>query len=102
MTVATEDAGLLQDARTLVTSYEEVRAEALFGGSLTGRGRGLALFLRCGMGAWLKACAPMARRLDRPQEVSEDRLPPDLRTEIAMVLAEMALKAAPVQGGIPC
>ena len=101
MTCDTQPAG---DSDALLSSYEELRSEALRRAGCSARGSGLALFIRRGMAAWLTACASLARPLEasrrKPTEV--DRVPPDLRTEVAMVLAEMALTAALAQGASTC
>jgi hypothetical protein len=92
------------DSGVLLSGYEEIRGQALRRGGCSAHGTGLALFLRRGMAAWLTACAPLARPIDvahrRPTQ--EDRLPPDLRTEVALVLAEMALTAVQAQGAPTC
>lgn len=99
MTANTQPPG---DSGALLSGYEEIRSEALRRAGC--RGSGLALFVRRGMAAWLTACAPLARPLEAPRRklTEEDRVPPDLRTEVAMVLAEMALTAAHAQGASTC
>lgn len=102
--MTTSDASPVTDSSALVSSYEELRGEALRRPGGPGRGSGLALFIRRGMAAWLTACAPVARSLEALSRVpvAQDRVPPDLRTEVAMVLAEMALSAAHYPGGVTC
>lgn len=87
----------------LTAGYEELRGAALGQATGSGRGIGFALFIRSGMAAWMETCAalliprePTARRAaaDLP------RMPPDVRVEVAMLLAEMALSVH-VQGGMP-
>jgi hypothetical protein len=101
VTADTQPAG---DPGALLSGYEEIRSEALRRAGCSGRGSGLALFVRRGMAAWLTACVPLVR----PREAShwkpteDDRVPPDLRTEVAMVLAEMALTAVHAQGVSAC
>jgi hypothetical protein len=86
----------------LLSGYEEIRSQALRSGS-SGRGHGLALFVRRGMAAWLTACAPLTRPTEAPRGMPADsRVPPDLRNEVATVLAEMALTAIHTQGGSTC
>lgn len=87
----------------LVSKYEELRRVAL--GALRGpsQGVGFALLVRRGMAVWMDACTKAAAgsssRL-RPLSKQEDRLlPPDLRGEVALVLAAMAL-ACPSEGGM--
>jgi hypothetical protein len=92
------------ESTTLLSGYEELRSQALRHRGCVGRGNGLALVVRRGLAAWLTACAPVTRTLEVPQPKTavEDRLPVDLRTEVAMVLAEMALTAAHIEGAPPC
>lgn len=101
MTIATAPAA---DTRALLSGYEDLRDEALRRAGGPSRGSGLTLFIRRGMAAWLAAYAPLARSLDphRRIPVAQDRLPQDLRTDVAMILAEMALAAAPAPGGTTC
>lgn len=96
----TGDAQATGDAVALLSGYEELRSVALRRAGSSGRGSGLALFLQRGMAAWITACAPLTRPLEavRRTRTYEDRVPTDLREEVAMVLAEMALTAAHAQG----
>jgi len=70
--------------------YETLREEVLAG---RGRGHGLALLLREGMAAWIRAWsraagpAPVASRPPR----AEPSLPAGVRGEVVSVLAGMAL-----------
>jgi hypothetical protein len=82
--------------------YEELRRVALERAAGSGRGIGFALFIRSGMAAWMKTCAalliprtPTARR----PAVEPPPVAPDVRVEVAMLLAEMALSVH-VQGGM--
>jgi hypothetical protein len=97
------DTQLTGDSGVMLSGYEEIRSQALRAGC-SGRGCGLALFVRRGMAAWLTACAPLAHTIEAPHRkpAEMDRVPPDLRTEVAMVLAEMALTAAHTQGASTC
>jgi len=93
------------DPAVLVSSYEELRDRARrhVGGS--GAGTGLAVFARRGMAAWLAACAPLSRSLANKvhrEPASQNAVPADLRTEVAMVLAEMALTVVFPQGASRC
>lgn len=90
------------NSNALQSSYEEIRSEALRHAG--GHGSGLALFVRRGMAAWLTACAPLVRPLEAPRRkpLAENRVPTDVRTEVAMVLAEMALTATHAQGASRC
>ena len=91
------------DSGALLSGYEEIRSQALRSGC-SGRGHGLALFVRRGMAAWLTACAPLTRPPEalREKPAESDRVPPDLRNEVATVLAEMALTAIHTQGASTC
>lgn len=84
----------------LVSEYEELRRVAL--GALRGpsQGVGFALLLRRGMAVWMDACTKASSSRLRPVSKQEDRLlPPDLRGEVALLLAAMAL-ACPSEGGM--
>ena len=99
----TADTQLTADSAALLSSYEQIRGEALRRAGGSSRGSGLALFVRRGMAAWLTACAPLVRPLEVPRrKPTEGRVPPDLRTEVAMILAEMALTAVHAQGALTC
>jgi len=85
----------------LVSHYEELRRHALDGPA--GRGAGWALFIGHGMAAWMDACTamtPVAEPGPRASAPPPVPLPSDLRGELVMVLARMAL-ALPVEGGRP-
>lgn len=72
----------------LVECYEQLREELVSG--LRGHGLGLALFLREGMAAWMRACStwlPASAPRPRPAQ----SLPIGVRGEMAALLAEMAL-----------
>jgi len=86
---------------TLVSHYEALRRRALDGPA--GRGAGWALFISHGMAAWMEACAavtPVAEPGPLASAPPPGPLPSDLRGELVMVLARMAL-ARPVEGGLP-
>jgi hypothetical protein len=102
MTAPTSDAPITVDTGVLVSSYEEIRREIMHSAGRVRRGSGLALFVGRGMAAWLTACTPVARTLDVRKSIAADRVPADLRTEVALVLAEMALTAAHAQGASTC
>jgi len=85
----------------LLSEYEELRQVALGGSSGVIQGTGFALLLRHGMAAWMEACVTAASS-SRPQPVprQEHRLvPSDLRSDVALVIAAMAL-ACPIEGGM--
>lgn len=89
------------DSGAVLSGYEEIRSEALR--RSCGRGCGLALFVRRGMAAWLAACAPaLPAEGPRLKPIDVDHVPPDLRAEVAMILAEMAMTAAPTHQGASC
>lgn len=76
--------------QVLTDDYEALRKDALAG---CGRGHGLALLLREGMAAWIRAwsCAPgPAPGVARPVR-AEPGLPAGVRSEVVSVLASMAL-----------
>ncbi len=87
----------------LSSSYEELRLIALGG---QGRGVGLAFFIRSGMARWMDTClAMLAHPTSAPRPATnpdeQPQVPADLRVEVAMVLAEMALSAH-AQGATTC
>ena len=80
-------------SQSLVSEYEELRGVTLAQSNAPSRGVGLSLLLRRGMAAWMDACAavaPPSRSRTVPRH--EHRLvPSELRSEVALVLATMAL-----------
>ena len=87
---------LLADS-SLCESYEELRFHATGKNSLDATPRGLALFLHQGMPAWISAwsrCAPpISTVMPNSPGVKDSLLLDALRTQVAMVLASMALQA---------
>jgi hypothetical protein len=83
-------------ARVLADRYEELRNLALAGGEGRG-GLGLALFLGRGMAAWIDAwerCPRSPSPVPRPTTAPVGPttvLAPGLQTEVALVLAGMAM-----------
>lgn len=77
--------------------YEELRRDGLAGSGATPRSHGLALFLRHGMAAWMRAwteCQAMAAGQERrAAEGGVVAVPRVLGSEVVMVLAEMVLGA---------
>ena len=58
------------------------------------QGLGLALFLRCGMTAWMQAwseCTSSVEPAARSQPVVHETIPVDMRSQIATLLAGMIL-----------
>lgn len=99
MTVAANAVGA---TGVLVSGYEELRRVAVDRGDGAGRGVGLALFIRNGMSAWIEACAPSVQPLQSlppRHQAARAHVPSELRAEVAMVLAEMALSAHAAPGG---
>jgi hypothetical protein len=90
VSAAPAPAGLIPDPATVQAGYEHLRAQALAGA----RGAGWALVVRCGVGAWLAACA--AGPVPPPHPVgmaspAASRLPPGLQAEVVVLLAGMVL-----------
>jgi hypothetical protein len=85
------------ERQALISAYEDLRAQAIgFSGS---GGLGMALLLGQGMVGWMHACSSVAStttpdNLRRFPTVSGP-LPDDLRSEVVLVLAAMALNQAP-------
>jgi hypothetical protein len=73
----------------------------VLGASGARAGTGFALFLRRGMAAWMEGCATaaFASATRHPPTRDERVVPSDLRGEVAMVLASMAL-ASRTEGGL--
>ena len=88
----------------LAHRYEELRAQALGEPAIVGTGRGLALFLRRGLVAWLTLCQELLARSDdeprRRSAWSADAtvLPSATQRDVVRALASMAL-AATQKGG---
>lgn len=88
---------LTPTANHLVARYEELRSQAL-GGS--GRGLGLARLLRQGMRAWVEAWSncTLTMPAERHRQGDLDKVVSiQLRDEIAVVLAGMALRSTEVE-----
>jgi len=84
------------EPQTLISAYEDLRQQAADGS--TSGGLGMALFLGQGTVAWMRACssvAPAAPDNLRRCPTAAAPLPSDLRGEIVLVLAAMALNQAP-------
>jgi hypothetical protein len=82
------------DTSYLFDQYESLRKEAL--GSTGWRGHGLALFLSRGMKAWLEALTafvPMTSPEILKESASQNKLdlPPTVRPDLTLVLADMVL-----------
>jgi len=95
MTGSDGDHSMLTAPRdVLLERYEELRREAL-GSSGGRRGHGLALFLGCGMAAWMEAwssCALEGSSALAPSGAATNgAVPPARRDEVVLVLAGMAL-----------
>jgi len=82
-------------AGDLVERYEDLRRQGLSQKGVGHGGRGLVLFLRQGMKAWLDAwsCCFIARPTRGPMESDAmgSVVPWNLRGEVAVILAGMAL-----------
>ncbi|MGH9304374.1 MAG: hypothetical protein ACRDZ5_08185 [Acidimicrobiales bacterium] len=79
------------DVTDLAAGYEALRAQAL--GELPATTpRGLAVFVRGGLVAWMRALAPITRPTQPPVR-SEAREPTGFGTELVALLAEMVLSS---------
>jgi hypothetical protein len=80
----------------LLERYEELRAIALGTAPAMPRGRGLALLMRSGMAAWLRAWSSLPSSHSRERIVERAaRLPATAeRPEVVTMLTEMVLSAA--------
>jgi hypothetical protein len=77
----------------LVAHYEQLRRDAT---DMSSRGRealGLALFLRCGMAAWMQAWSPCMDGVTplAPPRPATTPVPMDVRGQVAMLLAGIIL-----------
>ena len=72
--------------------YEELRSTAV--GVTATNGRGLALLMRYGVVAWMRAWASCVAPRSVPPESSEQAHLPQACPEMVRVLAEMAIAAA--------
>lgn len=84
------------EPETLISAYEDLRRQVAEG-SRSG-GLGMAIFLDQGMVAWMLACSWVASTNaddSRRCPTTAAPLPDELRGEIVLVLAAMALKQAP-------
>jgi hypothetical protein len=94
-------AGVVGVRDALTAGYEELRRAALVRAPGSVGGIGFALFIRSGMAAWMETCAALLSARE-PQARPAAAPPPigaDVRVEVAMLLAEMAL-AVHGQGGM--
>ncbi len=73
--------------------YEALRAQVTGEGLCLSTPRGLALFLRSGMVAWARALSEPASASARVTPSRTERLATGARSEIAVVVAGMALSA---------
>jgi hypothetical protein len=83
------------EPETLISTYEDLRRQAAECASPSGLG--MAIFLDQGMAAWMLACSWVASTNPdnaRRCPTSAAHLPDELRGEIVLVLAAMALKQA--------
>jgi hypothetical protein len=81
--------------RTPISAYEDLRQQATDGSS--SGGLGMALFLSQGMVAWMRACSWVSSTTPdnlRRCPTAAVSLPNDLRGEVVLVLAAMALNQA--------
>ena len=92
-----EAAGDVGSVRQLVECYEELRQDAIRGAR--GRSLGLALFLREGMAAWMRACSTwMPKPAPRSPQHPGSALPTGWHGQMAALLADMALATSPKAG----
>jgi hypothetical protein len=78
-------------AQEWAARYEQMRSDALNRCSGVSSGIGLAVFLRQGLTAWMRACGrvrtPSVTQVAQPAPVS--LLPCDVRTQTVLILAGM-------------
>ena len=80
-------------AQEWAARYEQLRSDALHRVSGVSSGIGLAVFLRQGLRAWMRACGsvltPSVNQLAQPAPGSS--MPFDVRTQTVLILAAMLL-----------
>ena len=84
----------MNEATNYVAHYEQLRNDALSMAHGGAPAPGLALFLRKGMTAWMQAWSPgpqNAAATSAPPSGATQSCPPDIRTQIAAVLAGIIL-----------
>jgi hypothetical protein len=80
----------------LISAYEDLRQQAVVRSS--SGGLGMALFLHQGMVAWMQACSWLVSTNSHNSRQCLSpacRVPDDVRGEIVLVLAAMAVRRAP-------
>jgi hypothetical protein len=75
----------------LVTHYEALRRGALEDSAGGCRGAGWALFIGQGMAAWMDTCTAVTVEAEPRSAVAPTPRAGDLRSELALILARMAL-----------
>ena len=76
----------------LIAQYEQLRCDALSLGAVSTPGFGLALFLRQGTSAWMRACAECATDSHRPSAAPLTLavpLPPEARAQLTLIVASL-------------
>lgn len=90
-------------AESLLAGYEDLRRVAV-GPPLRGlAAQGLSLLRRSGLAAWVEAFLPMPSPPTAPVSLAAPtpgRLPMDVRGELTLLVAAMALSAVPRGGGV--
>ena len=78
--------------RALTAQYEQLRGDALNRAGLPAHGFGLALFLRQGMTAWMRAWSECTHELQTPAASAVPLaapLPAEVRAQLTLILASM-------------
>jgi hypothetical protein len=83
----------LASSQGLATHYEQLRRAAMSRPDYGGEGLGLALFLRRGMTAWMRAWSECAtvEPVTRSQAGADEAIPVDMRSQITTLLASIIL-----------
>jgi hypothetical protein len=84
----------MKEAANCVAHYEQLRNDALSMAHGRAPAPGLVLFLRKGMTAWMRAWSPGLQNsaaASAPPSGAIQSCPPDIRTQIAAVLAGIIL-----------
>ena len=86
----------------MVDRYEELRGEVLGQSAGGGPGLGLALLIRRGMAAWMRAWANCTPHVEprRVRDPPANRMfPVDVRSQVARVLVDMVMNTLPMGVG---
>jgi hypothetical protein len=76
----------------LIAQYEQLRCDALSRGAISPPGFGLALMLRQGTAAWMRACAECASDIAKPSACAvraSTEFPSQARSQLTLIVASL-------------